>query len=151
MRSLLSLTLIIVLALFIAAPSTAVADDAIIVKLRLIYGNNDGARIDTALKDIEKTLKNSFPTYTSFEHLKTERWTLKLDATRATTLPDRGATTLELTHLGWAKDRKVRLGIELKDKLKTEVLAAPRATFFQAGLFYKDGILILAISANADR
>jgi hypothetical protein len=64
---------------------------------------------------------------------------------KTATLPDGSAMTVKFHGFS---GKFIKLGFGIEGKLNTILRATPGGTFFQAGLKYGDGILILAISVR---
>lgn len=115
------------------------------VEIRSIAASEEGEGIDDSLQDVESKLEKVFGNFSKFEQI--DRRSLELDKNqkKSITLPD--DSTLEVTFHGFADDL-IKLGISLAGKLSTTLRASSGSTFFQAGLEYGDGILILAITVR---
>lgn len=149
-RSLLHAVARYLVVMMVVVISASAFADELDIEVQTIYAKDQGEHVDPKLEPLEAQLRSTFELYSHFEHLNTHRFSLALDEFHEITLPDTESTVLSLTHKGRSQADKalLRLGLALKGKLSTEVEASPGATFFQAGLLYRDGILILAIRAE---
>lgn len=125
-----------------AVPASA---QSISVEVRTISASKDGDQFDSDLNDLKSKLQKVFANYSAFEQLGQTSTQLDEDQTDSISLPE--GSTLEMTFHGFASDL-IKLGIDVADKLSTTLRASPGSTFFQAGLDYNDGILILAITVD---
>lgn len=127
---------------------TAAAED-VSVDISTIYASESGDGVDEKLTKLEDELVAGFKGYDTFELIGQKSLDLKKDKAGTVPLPDQDESTLEMTYRGRTTDKKLlRLDVGLAGKISAEVKASPGSTFFQAGLLYKDGILILAIKAD---
>jgi hypothetical protein len=104
-----------------------------------------GAFVDPALADLKPKLLKAFDGYENFKSLSKQGARIARGSSHKFTLPD--GTILQIT----AKETSgetLRLGIGVGNKFKTNVRVSPGNTFFQAGLPYKGGILVIAITAR---
>jgi len=115
------------------------------VEVRAISASKDGDSFDSKLSDLKAKLQKVFANYTSFEQLSKTSIQLDKGQTNSVRLPE--GSTLEITFHGLAEDL-IKLGVDVGDKLSTTLRASAGSTFFQAGLDYDDGILILAITVD---
>lgn len=131
---------------FLAAPNQAQADESVNVDVRVIrVATSGGAHVDPALGDLKQKLLKAFDGYENFKSLSRNQATIAKGRSHKFTLPD--GTALTVT----AKDTSgetLRLGLGVGDKFRTNVRVSPGNTFFQAGLPYKGGILVIAITAR---
>lgn len=132
------------MALLIVA-SPAWAEDSVSVEVRAIAADSDGDHIDEELEDIESRLRRGFTDYSSFRHIERNRRDIERDDAAAFELPTDDLLTL--TYRGHT-DEFVQLGLELENRLSTSLRATPGSTFFQAGLTYGEGTLVLAITVE---
>lgn len=146
MRTLLNiiLTMTVLLAGVFAFAQPAAAQD-ITVRVRSIAATSQGEAFDSRLADVQKELQTAFRGYTNFKLLDDTNFRLSESQSRTVDLP--GGTALTLTFHGISADF-IRLGLSIGSQLRTTLRASPGSTFFQAGLDYKNGMLILAISAK---
>lgn len=129
--------------LFVSAP--AFAQETVSVEVRSIAASSDGAGFDSRLNDLRARLQRGFAGYSSFQQLDNHQVTLRQGAANSLRLPTGGTLTLE--YQGMAGDL-VKLGLSIEGRLNTTLRATPGSTFFQAGLSYQSGILILAITVE---
>lgn len=122
-----------------AAPAAA---EKISVEVRSIAASKDGEQMDPKLRDIQSTLNVTFAGYTNFKQLSSHDVTLAPKQSRAVSLPN--GSELTLTFNGLAGDL-IKLGLGIAGKMNTTLRVSKGSTFFQAGMRYKTGILILAI------
>jgi len=115
------------------------------VEVRSIAASKDGDGVDDSLESVEAKLEKVFGNYSTFEQIDHSSIELDKDQQKSIDLPD--GSTLEVTFHGFADDL-IKLGISVAGKLSTTLRASSGSTFFQAGLDYKDGILILAITVE---
>ncbi len=131
---------------WLAVPTQAHADDSVNVDVRVIrVATSGGAHVDTALEDLKPKLLKAFDGYENFQSLSQQDARIPSGQSHDFTLPD--GTILRVT----AKDttgETLRIGIGVGNKFKTNVRVSPGNTFFQAGLPYKGGILVIAITAR---
>lgn len=127
-----------------SAPAAAQSID---VEVRTIAASAEGSGVDDELEDIEGKLARGFTGYTRFEHLGTETFSLSVDEKKMLELPADSSVTF--TFYGLAGEL-IKLGLGVADKMNTTLRASPGSTFFHAGLKYRDGILVLAISVVRD-
>lgn len=139
----------IILAVMVMGAMTGIADTAaaqdVDVKVRSIAASKSGDSFDPQLKSLKTKLTRAFSGYTNFELVQTDDFTLKDSQSKTVTVP--GGTEVTLTFHGLAGDF-YKMGLTVSDRLNTTLRAAPKSTFFQAGLRYKSGILILAITVE---
>ena len=114
----------------------------ITVEVRSIAASREGDSVDPKLKDIQGTLNVTFAGYSNFEQLGVQRVGLAPRKSKKVKLPN--GSMLTLTFQGLAGDL-IKLGLGIADKMNTTLRVSPGSTFFQAGMRYKGGILILAI------
>ena len=127
-------------------PTPAAAEThTISVEVRSIAADRQTETIDAALSDLEPKLRDVFADYTSFELLERRSITISKDEEQSLTLPQ--GSELRIGFRGW-NEELIELDLELGDKLSTTLRASPGSTFFQAGLSYDEGILILAITVE---
>lgn len=124
-------------------PEAAAAD--ISVTVRSIAASKDGKSVDPKLRDIQSTLNVTFAGYTSFTQLGSQSVTMAKGKSSTVALPNRDELTL--TFNGYAGSL-VKLGLGISKKLNTTLRVSPGSTFFQAGMRYKSGIMILAITVK---
>lgn len=145
MRTLIQIMLALtVMGSVLSFADTASAQD-VDVTVRSIAASKSGDRFDPRLKNLRQKLTRAFSGYSSFELLQDDEFTLSEAQEKSVTVP--GGTEVTLTFHGLAGDF-YRIGLSIADRLTTTLRAAPKSTFFQAGLSYKNGILILAITVE---
>lgn len=128
-----------------ASPQEAQAQDRIEAEVRSIYAVAGGTTVDASLGDLGKTLEKAFKGYGNFKEVGQEKAEITSEQTYRFKLPD--GTPLDITFKGKSKEL-IRLGLTVGEKFKSDVRASPGNTFFQAGLPYEDGILIIAITVK---
>jgi hypothetical protein len=125
--------------------SPAVSAQQVAVEVRSIAASKTDKGFDDDLSDLKGKLEKVFGSYSTFEQLSRQNVQLDKDKEKSITLPE--GSTLTVTFHGFADDL-IKLGIDVAGKLSTTLRASPGSTFFQAGLQYGDGILILAITVD---
>jgi hypothetical protein len=139
----------IILALMVMGTMMSFADEAaaqsVDVTVRSISAKKAGNYFDPKLKDLETKLTRAFSGYTYFKLVQKDDFKLSKSASNTVTVP--GGTDVTITFHGLAGDF-YKMGLSIADKLSTTLRASPGSTFFQAGLSYKSGILILAITVK---
>lgn len=125
--------------------SPAFAQDSITVEVRSIYASKDGSSFDSSLNDLKNKLTRAFGGYTNFEQVGDTSLKISKSKSKSTRLAN--GSTMKLTFHG-ETGRFVKLGLSIAGKLNTTLKATKGSTFFQAGLNYKSGILILAITVK---
>lgn len=120
-------------------------DPGITVEIRSIAADKQGEGFDSKLSDLKSKLEKVFDDYTRFEQLTSVEFELTPHQTKSVTLPE--GSQISVTYHGPADDL-LKIGLEISDKLSTTLRASPGSTFFQAGLDYRSGILILAITVD---
>ena len=146
MRTLLNIfvAMMVVGGLLGFAPAEAAAE-SITVQIRSIAATNNGSSFDPKLNDLKGKLKKAFGGYSNFEQVGNTNFKVDKGEKKATTLPNGSAMTV--TFHGYA-GKFIKLGLGIAGKLNTTLRASPGSTFFQAGLSYKGGILVLAITVR---
>lgn len=127
----------------ILALSQPAAAQTVSVEVHAIAASNDGEGVDDELEDMADKLQKVFGNYSTFEQVETTTIEVDKGEQKSVQLPQ--GSTLQVTFHGFADDL-IKLGINVGDKLSTTLRASSGSTFFQAGLEYGDGILILAIT-----
>ena len=133
------------LAVVLGASPPPVSAETVDIEVRAISASKSDDGFDDKLSDLKSKLEKVFANYTSFEQLS--KTSIQLDKEQTTSIKLPEGSTLEVTFHGLAEDL-IKLGIDVGDKLSTTLRASPGSTFFQAGLEYDDGILILAITVD---
>lgn len=127
----------------VAGMAQPAAAQGISVEVRAIAASTKGNSFDPKLKDLERKLKGpAFARYTNFKQVAVTTSSLAKNGSKSVNLPD--GSSMKLTFLGYA-GKLVKLGVGIPKKLNTTLRLSPGSTFFQAGLRYQSGILILAI------
>lgn len=146
MRTLLKILLMVtLLAGVVGFSQPAAAQQEVTVRVRSIAASKTGDSFDSRLNDLKGKLTRAFGGYTSFKQVGDSRFQIKEGQSESVSVP--GGTSVRVTFHGVSGDF-YRLGLAIGDKLRTTLRASPGSTFFQAGLDYKDGMLILAITAD---
>lgn len=127
----------------VAGMAQTASAQGISVEVRSIAASTKGNSFDPKLKDLERKLKGpAFARYTNFKQVSVSTVRLASEGNKSVKLPD--GSSMKLTFLGYA-GKLVKLGVGIPKKLNTTLRLSPGSTFFQAGLRYGTGILILAI------
>lgn len=156
LKSLFGTLVALSLALCALTPSLVAAQDAppapqkttqgpLQVEIKIIQIRTDEVSFDPALEPLKDKLHEAFTGYTSFKSLSSEKATIAKDQSHMFSLPDN--TPLTISHQDEMGD-VIRLGVSVGDKVKTGIKVSRDHTFFQAGLPYKEGILVIAITAR---
>lgn len=130
-----------------APPPVSAAEDGISVEIRSIAASKSDEGVDEDLSDLKSKLEKVFGDYSTFEQLTKVSFDLDRGQSKSITLPE--GSKISVTFHGPAGDL-LKLGLEISGKLSTSLRASPGSTFFQAGLEYKSGILILAITVEGN-
>lgn len=112
------------------------------VQVRSIAASKANANFDSRLNDLRGQLSKGFGSYTSFTLVDQKQLTIGESKSETVTLPN--GEVLSLTFHGFAGNL-AKLGMGIANKMNTTLRISRGSTFFQAGLNYKDGILIVAI------
>ncbi len=123
----------------------AFAQDKITVEVRSIAASKDGNSFDSSLNDLKSKLTRAFGGYTNFKQVGSTALSIPEKGSKSTSLANGGS--LQLTFHG-TTGKFVKLGLSIAGKLNTTLKATKGSTFFQAGLNYQSGILILAITVK---
>jgi hypothetical protein len=123
----------------------AFAQESITVEVRSIAASKDGDSFDSSLDDLKSKLTRAFGGYTNFKQVGRTSLSIPQKGSKSTSLANGGS--LELTFHGTA-GKFVKLGLSIAGKLNTTLKATHGSTFFQAGLNYETGILMLAITVK---
>jgi hypothetical protein len=145
MRTLLNILMTTAIVVGVLGFSEPVSAQQIDVRIRSIGACTEGDSFDSELTDLKNKLQKAFRGYSSFELIDDDQFTLKVKDSHTASVP--GGTKVKITFHGTAGDM-LRLGLAIGEKLHTTLRASPGSTFFQAGLDYKDCMLILAITAK---
>jgi len=126
-----------------ASQAEPVQAQGIEVGIKAIAATRSGDSFDARLNPLKRQLKHpAFGAYSSFELLKEYSVSLNPKQTKSISLP--GGSNASLTYLGQAGSL-FKVGLKVGGKINTTQRMARGSTVFQAGIRYKDGILILAI------
>ncbi len=136
--------MLVVGGLLSVAPAEAAAE-SITVQIRSIAATNDGNSFDPKLNDLKSKLQKAFGGYSNFEQVGNSTFKVAKDQRKSTSLPN--GSSITVTFHGYAA-KFIKLGLGIAGKLNTTLRASPGSTFFQAGLNYKGGILVLAITVR---
>ena len=129
-------------------PAAADDGEAISVGIRSIAASKSGEGVDEKLGDLESKLEKAFGEYSTFEQLTRVSFTVDKGQTKSVTLPE--GSEISITFHGPADDLlKVGVGIPSLD-MNASLRVSSGSTFFQAGLDYEDGILIVAITVDEE-
>jgi hypothetical protein len=117
-------------------------------RVHVLLATSQGDHVDPQIgKRIREYLTKSFGArYSSFRQLDTRVLRVGLDKTGEMPLPDQSTLGLRFRDI---HGEFVKLTMTIKD-LRTTIRIRNGGLFFQAGHRYKNGILILAISATLD-
>ena len=127
------------------APS-AFAQDKITVEVRAISATQGAGGYDTKLNDIQRKLKKAFGSkFSHFTEIKTESLVFMGKIKKTTSLPN--GNELTLGYLG-KNGEFIKLQLGIAGKMNSTLRVKRGKTFFQAGLRYGKGILILAITVK---
>lgn len=140
----LSFTALFILLGSIGLGSEAQAEE-IEVDIKTIYASRGEKSMDSKLERLRDELLLAFPQYQRFALLEQAIMKLPLNESRSSVLPDTERSELVITYLGRTEDELLQLQVGLKGKIAADVKASAGSTFFQAGLSYETGILVLAI------
>lgn len=145
MRMILNIfmTLMMMVGLMFTAPAVAHAED-ITVQVRSIAASN-GEGFDPKLEDLRSKLEKAFKGYTKFQLVGDTTFPVAEGEKKTIRLPN--GASMSVTFHGLA-GKFIKLGLGIAGKLNTTLRASSGSTFFQAGLEYQDGILILAITVH---
>lgn len=145
MRTLLNIFLTLTVLMGVLAFARPAAAQDISVRVRVIAATKQGDSFDKKLGDLKNKLQKAFGGYSNFKLLDDTKFKLEKSQSRSMSLP--GGTKLKLTFNGVSADL-LRIGLAIGDQFSTTLRASRGSTFFQAGLDYKNGTLILAITAK---
>lgn len=143
MRTLLNYMMMLFIAGSLFMVSKPVAAETVTVQVRSIAASTNGNGFDGRLGDLKGNLDKGFAKYTNFKQVGSTSFKLGEKASNTTKLVS--GDDLTMTFHGRAGDF-VKLGLAIGNRLNTSLRVKPGSTFFQAGLNYQDGILILAIT-----
>lgn len=112
------------------------------VEVRTISAQKGAPKFDERLEDLRGQLTKTFAGYTSFTQVDTQSVSIAEKGSGKVRLVN--GQEMTLTFFGLAGNL-VSLGLNLVGKMNTTLRLSPGSTFFQAGMAYQDGVLILAI------
>ena len=138
-------TISMVAAMVLLTAMPVAAEEKVTVEVRSITASVEGEEFDEELDDIKSRLHRGFEDYSSFRQLDRQTRQIERDDKTEFKLPSDDLLTLGYDG---RTDDFVRLGLVLEDRLSTTLRASPGSTFFQAGLRYDDGLLIVAITVE---
>ncbi len=144
-RHCLSLLGVLVTLAFLAPRAYAQAKETVELEVTTLVATKAACPEDPSLQPLLPLLRRSFEEHAGFKALSTT--TLRAELGEVEELPLPNSATLRLTFRGM-EEGLVRLGLAIPPRLKTRVRVKPGSTFFQAGMSYGDGILVLAITAR---
>jgi hypothetical protein len=121
---------------------TAPAAADITVEVRTISAQKEGQQFDARLQDLRGQLTKGFGGYTSFTQVDVQSVRMAEKGEQKLKLVN--GQEMTLTFYGMA-GKLITLGASVMGRMNTTLRLSPGGTFFQAGMEYKSGILILAI------
>ena len=121
---------------------TVLAADLVNVKVAVIHAAKDKGASDPALKKIETSLRKAFGGFSSFKQLDKHQFKLKKTGQKKLSLPN-GLSAAVRYDGQKGKYHMMRLNIP-KSKVDVALRVPAKRMFYQAGMKYKGGILILA-------
>lgn len=145
MRTLLNILLTVTVVAGILGFSEPASAQDVTVRIRSIGACTEGKAFDSQLDDLKAKLQKAFRGYTSFKLIDDDQFSLDKGESHTASVP--GGNKVTVTFHGTAGNM-LRLGLAIGSKLQTTLRASPGSTFFQAGLDYKDCMLILAITVK---
>lgn len=125
--------------------SQPLAAETVTVQVRSIAASTQGTSFDARLNDLRANLDRGFAKYTNFQQVGVSSFSLNVKQSHDVALVSGDGLTM--TFHGRAGDF-IKLGLAIGSRLNTTLRVTPGSTFFQAGLNYRDGILILAITVR---
>lgn len=117
----------------------------ITIDVRTIVASTKGDSFDSRLEPLKGKLTKAFRGYKSFRLEGRRSFALREGKSKSMPLPN--GSELSLTHHGLAGSL-VKLGLSLAGKMSTMLRVSRGGTFFQAGMDFDDGILIIAITVK---
>lgn len=141
----------VALCLTLVVGAAAAFAEEVRVQISTIYAHNAPApSMDPGLEALASELRSGFSGYNAFDLIGSHAVEVPVGETRTVELPDKDRSVLQVGFPGRVdSDRSLlRLSVGLRGKIAAEVKASPGSTFFQAGLIYEEGILVLAIRAD---
>jgi hypothetical protein len=138
--------LLVPMLLLLVFPPADVQAEEVKFRVRVLLATKQGSRIDPQIgPEVKRYLKKSFGArYSSFRQLDNRVLRVEMDQTGEVALPDQTVLKLRFRDV---QGEFVKLTMEIKD-LKTTIRIRDGGLFFQAGHRYKNGMLVLAISAE---
>ena len=128
----------------ISAQEASAQDVRVVV--RSIEASKGGEYMDPKLNDLKKQLNQpGFAGYSSFKQVDSKSFTLSKGASKSLAL--KNGKEAKLTFHGHAKDL-AKVGLEIVGRMNTTLRLSKGSYFFQAGMRYGKGILILAIKID---
>lgn len=112
------------------------------VEVRSIHASKQGKKFDPQLSALRGKLERGFAGYTNFKQLSVQRVALKNGQKQSVALPN--GSKMTLTFYGFAGNL-AKMGVGIANRMNTTLRVSKGSTFFQAGMRYNKGILILAI------
>ncbi len=138
--------LVVGIALSLSAFGGVVADEKPIeVTVHSIQIHKDGKIFDKQLEPLRDKLISGFPGYQNFKHISEEVAPIKQGGQHTFALPDK--TPLTIGYSDVTKEL-INLNVKVDNKVATTLRVSRGNTFFQAGLPYQDGILVIAITVR---
>lgn len=125
--------------------SSAMAEETVTVEIRTIYASSNGDECERSLRRLCGRLERGFAGFSAFRQLDRSTLQIARDQSGSLRLPTN--STVTVSYHGREEDF-IKLGLTIEDRLNTTLRATPGSTFFQAGLRYQEGILILAITVE---
>ncbi len=119
--------------------------EAITVEVRSIKATTGGDDFDQRLSHLKGQLVKAFRGYSSFQQVGKRVLRIKENKEKSAPLPNNSSLTLAFHGMAGSL---VKLGLSIAGKMSTTLRVSPGSTFFQAGMDYEDGILILAITVK---
>ncbi len=132
----------VLLSFVLGASGMALAADGVNIKVAVIHAVKGKAKSDPALKKIEPALRKAFGGYGTFKQLDKHNFELKQKGTKKVSLPNGSSAAVRYDGQK-GKHHLIRLTIP-KSKVDVDLRAPAKRMFYQAGMKYKGGILILA-------
>lgn len=123
------------------------------VVVQTIYADEQGEGFSEALEPLKDSIRDAFPpSYKRFDSIERVVIELEVGEAHSVPLPDKKNTTLQITYLSFNDEQLIELQFKLSDPAQTRIdtllKLTPGAHLFQAGLSYKEGILIIAVEAD---
>ena len=132
----------------IAIPSLALANTDVNFNILIIAASNDknaeSLVIDPQIQSLTQELNSGFPTFNTFHLIQNIEKNASENSPASITLPT--DATLKLAILPPKSDEIKTIELSVNQKMTTTVHAPKNAPFYQAGMPYKNGILVIAIT-----